>query len=64
MGAESGRRSKVSDLYYYLLFRAAVVDGYCEARGEARRNGFSREQLRLHNGLQQQAPEVDAAAKQ
>lgn len=36
LGAENGRRSRVSDLYYYALFRKNMLDGYAEAKREAR----------------------------
>ncbi|HMX17457.1 MAG TPA: glycosyltransferase family A protein [Rhodocyclaceae bacterium] len=36
LGATEGRRNRVSDLYYYLVFRRAVVAGYRQARREAR----------------------------
>ena len=35
-GATNGRRSRVSDLYYYLLFRRNIVLGYNQAKREAR----------------------------
>lgn len=37
LGAENGRRSRWSDMYYYLLFRRRIVAGYHEARREAQR---------------------------
>jgi glycosyltransferase involved in cell wall biosynthesis len=39
LGAHSGRRSKVSDWHYYLLFRRHIVAGYHQARRESRRAG-------------------------
>jgi len=36
MGATRGARSKLSDLYYYCLFRKNMLRGYREARREAR----------------------------
>ena len=35
-GAERGQRSKLSDLYYYCVFRKHMLLGYAEARAEAR----------------------------
>jgi glycosyltransferase involved in cell wall biosynthesis len=37
MGAESGKRTRVSDLYYYVAYRARILAGYREARRAARR---------------------------
>lgn len=37
MGAESGKRSRVSDLYYYVAYRKRILAGYHEARRAARR---------------------------
>jgi glycosyltransferase involved in cell wall biosynthesis len=37
MGAESGKRSRVSDLYYYVAYRSRILAGYREARRAARR---------------------------
>ncbi|MFN3326660.1 MAG: glycosyltransferase family 2 protein [Bryobacteraceae bacterium] len=37
LGAEDGSRSRVSDLYYYLIFRRNMLAGYYERRGERRR---------------------------
>ncbi|MBL8488326.1 MAG: glycosyltransferase family 2 protein [Rhodocyclaceae bacterium] len=36
LGATDGRRSRVSDLYYYIIFRRSVVAGYAQARREAK----------------------------
>lgn len=38
LGAESGVRSRVSDLYYYTIFRRNMLRGYREARSQARAN--------------------------
>jgi GT2 family glycosyltransferase len=37
MGAESGKRSAISDLYYYVAYRKKILAGYAEARRAARR---------------------------
>ena len=37
LGARSGRRSKVSDLYYYVGYRKKILHGYREARRAAKR---------------------------
>jgi glycosyltransferase involved in cell wall biosynthesis len=34
-GAENGRRTKVSDLYYYVVFRSHMLRGYRQAKREA-----------------------------
>jgi GT2 family glycosyltransferase len=36
LGAESGRRTRISDLYYFLIFRGNMLAGYAAARREAR----------------------------
>jgi hypothetical protein len=36
LGAESGRRTRVSDFYYFLIFRGNMLAGYAAARREAR----------------------------
>jgi GT2 family glycosyltransferase len=36
LGATNGRRSRASDLYYYLMFRRHMLAGYAEAKREAR----------------------------
>jgi glycosyltransferase involved in cell wall biosynthesis len=44
LGAESGRRTRVSDLYYYLQFRRAMLEGFysAEAMASARQRGRER----------------------
>jgi glycosyltransferase involved in cell wall biosynthesis len=37
LGATSGTRSKISDLYYYMIFRRNLVAGYAQAKRQARK---------------------------
>jgi hypothetical protein len=45
IGAVRGRRSRLSDLYYYTLFRRRMIAGYAEARREARAASDSSDRL-------------------
>lgn len=36
LGATNGRRSRVSDLYYYVIFRRSMLKGFRQARRDAR----------------------------
>lgn len=36
LGATSGKRSRISDLYYYVIFRRNLVAGYYQAKRQAR----------------------------
>ncbi len=38
MGAESGKRSRISDLYYYLLYRRKIVEGFKQAKKQFRQS--------------------------
>lgn len=50
LGAKSPQRSRITDLYYYLLYRRKVVEGYKQAKSlfnEYRRRGESIEPAKL-----------------
>ncbi len=38
-GAEGGKRTRISDFYYFLVFRGNMLSGYAEAKRAARRAG-------------------------